>query len=182
MSTPPDLDQLTPTQLKELVVRLLDEVAELKQTVARQREEIARLKRLKGRPVIKPSGMDEATEPGKPGRQAKRPRRGKVRPRGKVEDRVLRAEAPVGSRFKGCETYLVEELVLSVHAIRYRRERWVTPEGQTIIAPLPSRRPQSARRPSPAATRPMPRRARLIHAAGSGFCPYYSEAKQPPAK
>jgi hypothetical protein len=29
------------------------------------------------------------------------------------------------------------QVVLSVHAIRYRRERWVTPGGQTMIAPLP---------------------------------------------
>jgi hypothetical protein len=27
--------------------------------------------------------------------------------------------------------------LLPVHAIRYRRGRWVTPDGQTIIAPLP---------------------------------------------
>ena len=27
--------------------------------------------------------------------------------------------------------------MLSVHAIRYRRERWITPDGQTTIAPLP---------------------------------------------
>jgi len=32
---------------------------------------------------------------------------------------------------------LVQELVLSVRAIRYRRERWMTADGQTIIAPLP---------------------------------------------
>ena len=31
----------------------------------------------------------------------------------------------------------MQDLVLSVHAIRYLRERWVTPDGQTIIAPLP---------------------------------------------
>ena len=29
--------------------------------------------------------------------------------------------------------------MLSVHAIRYRRERWLTPDGETIIAPLPER-------------------------------------------
>jgi hypothetical protein len=27
---------------------------------------------------------------------------------------------------------------LRVRAIRYRRERWVTPDGRTVIAPLPA--------------------------------------------
>ncbi len=81
--------------------------------------------------------MDKATEPAKPDRQAGRARRGKVRPRVSIEDHVLAAVAPEGSRFKGYKTYLVQDLVLSVRAIRYRRERWVTPDGQTIVAPLP---------------------------------------------
>ena len=55
----------------------------------------------------------------------------------KRQDRVLKATPPTGSRFKSYETYLVQEMVLSMHAIRYRRERWVAPDGQTIIAPLP---------------------------------------------
>ena len=137
MSPPPGLDELTTTQLKELVVRLLDEVAALKRTNVELREEVARLKGLKGRPDIKPSGMEKATEPAKPGSQERRRRRGKVQPRVNVEDRVLKVAAPAGSRFKGYETYLVQELVLSVQAIRYRRERWVTPDGRTMIAPLP---------------------------------------------
>lgn len=137
MKPPAALEVLTPAQLKELVVGLLGEVAELKHTVGELRAEIARLKGLKGPPSIKPSGMDEATEPAMPDRQGGRPGRGKVRPRVIIEDHVLKAAAPVGSRFKGYETYLVQELVLSVRAIRYLRERWVTPDGQTIIAPLP---------------------------------------------
>lgn len=136
MTQPPDPDSLTPDQLKELVIQLLGEVAQLRQTVARQREEIARLKGLKGRPAIKPSGMETATEPPRPPKRNQR-RRGKARPRVKVEDRVLPVAAPAGSRFKGHETYLVQDLVLSVRAIRYQRERWVTPDGRTIIAPLP---------------------------------------------
>ena len=86
---------------------------------------------------ISAAAWDKATEPPGHGMQGKRRGRGKVRPRVVVEDRIITAAAPAGSRFKGYETYQVQELVLSVHAVRYLRERWVTPDGQTIIAPLP---------------------------------------------
>jgi hypothetical protein len=132
-----ELDSLTAAELKDLDLGLLAEVAALKQTVAAQREEIAWLKGMKGRPTIKPSGMEPTTAP--PGTKPTRdkPRRGKIRPRVSVEDHTLSVTAPVGSRLKGYETYLVQDVILSVRAVRYRRERWVTPDGQTVIAPLP---------------------------------------------
>ena len=138
MSPPSDLDGLSFAQLRDLVSGLWVKVVELERTVVDQRAEIARLKGLKGRPDIKRSGMEQATDPAKLSKREKRRGRGKSRPRVAIEDKILKVAVPEGSRFKGYETYLVQELVLSVHAIRYRRERWVTPDGQIIVAPLPA--------------------------------------------
>jgi len=137
VTLPPDLDERSTAALKELVVQLLGEVAALKQTNAELRAEIARLKGLKGPPTLKPSGMDKATDPVRPVPTGPPQRRGKVKPRVVIEECVLTMAAPDGSRLEGYEPYLVQELVLSVQAVRYRRERWQTPDGQTLTAPLP---------------------------------------------
>ncbi len=132
MIPPVDLDALPPAELKALVIQLLGEMAELERTIAAQREEIARLKGLKGRPQLKPSGMERASEP-KPSRDPdKRRGRGKVVPRVALEDRIIRATVPPGSRFKGYADFVVQDLVLRAEAIRYRRERWLTPDGRLI--------------------------------------------------
>jgi hypothetical protein len=134
---PSTLSDLSRPELEVLLIELFGEVAALKQTVSELREEIARLKGLKGRPDIKPStpsGMDNATKPAKKG---KRRFRGKVTPRVKIEDQVVKVAVPEGSRFKGHEPFLVQELVISAKATCYQRERWVTPDGRTILAPLP---------------------------------------------
>jgi hypothetical protein len=49
----------------------------------------------------------------------------------------LKAAPPPGSRFRGYEDVLVQDLHISVAVTRYRRERWETATGERIVAPLP---------------------------------------------
>src|ERR1700760_2990882 len=90
MPPPTNLSDLLRAELEARFVELLSEVSELKQIVAAQRDEIARLKGLKGRPSIKPSGMEDATGPKRGSKRVKRRRRGKVTPRVLPETEVLR--------------------------------------------------------------------------------------------
>lgn len=139
MPTPPNPADLTPAELKALVIELLGRVRELERQVAARDAEIARLKGIKGRPDIKPSGMEQGAKA--PSAPPSGPRRGggpKTSRRTIHEDRVVKAAAPPGSRFKGYQDFVVQELVLRAHVLRLRRECWVAPDGQRITAALPA--------------------------------------------
>jgi hypothetical protein len=126
-------------ELEALAERLLAENAALKQAIAELRAEVAALKGVKGRPKVRPSGMDEGTEPKPAGKRPERSAKGSKSERFAIdEERVIAADVPAGSRFKGYEDFLVQDLVLRPRVVRLRRERWLTPDGRTVTAPMPA--------------------------------------------
>jgi hypothetical protein len=151
------LDRLSHSDLIRVVRDLVSEVTRLRaenealnvaltklraehQTV---KDELARVKKLPPRPPIKPSGMEKATQQaagpqtdGEKGGRSTR-RRGSQLDKLTISDTVVvKAKAPEGSRHKGYEDIVVQDLSLKPTAIRYRRERWETPDGSTIVADL----------------------------------------------
>ena len=104
---PENLDGLTPAELKALLLELFGRVRDLERQVAARDAEIARLKRLKGRPDIRPSGMEPGDKA--PAGPTSGPRRGggnRTARRTIHEDRVIPATVPAGSRFKGYQTFV----------------------------------------------------------------------------
>ncbi len=149
---------MTQAELIDLVRRLIGETARLQAELERRdgveagqraeiqtlKDEIARLKGLPPRPPYKPSGMEKATD--RPERGAKgdeeeatKRRRGPgVSKLSVARTETLAVEAPMGLRFKGYEEITVQDLAVKAEATLYRRERWQTPDGKTLIAPLPA--------------------------------------------
>ena len=154
---PDSLERLAPADLIGVVRELIGEIGrvraeneklsgaltKLKAEHQAAKDELARLKNLPPRPPQKPSGMDKATERG--GADGGKSPKGEKssRRRGSQLDKltigatvVVRAKAPAGARHKGYEEIVVQDLNLSPQVTRSRRDRWETPEGETIIAPL----------------------------------------------
>jgi hypothetical protein len=125
-----------------LVVDLLQIIHRQQDLIQAQKDEIARLKGHNPKPRIKPSKLEDASankrkkqDGGRRPGSARRSKRGVLEIH---ETKVIGAQkVPPGSRFKGYEDFTVQGLVIKAHNVLYRRERWKTPQGETIVAPLP---------------------------------------------
>jgi hypothetical protein len=139
----PNLEDLSAAELRSLAVSLLGTVAQLEAKVAALTEENARLKGLKGRPNLKPSGMEKGTDAASaPSGGTGRPKRRDPRPPKSArlivdEERVVPLAPQPGWRFKGFKFYTVQDLVIETRVVRYWRPCYRTPKGRLVIAPLP---------------------------------------------
>jgi hypothetical protein len=137
-----DLPDITEAECTPLVGRLLEIIQQLQARTQQLEEEVARLKGLPPRPPMGPSPLERPTPPraneGQPKRpgSAKRPQNAHLTiPREVI---LPLTDLPPGSTFKGYEDFVVQELLLRPEVTRYRRQRWLTPDGRTLVAPLPA--------------------------------------------
>ncbi len=154
MKKPPVIPDIPEQDQTPAVKALLALAEQFAQQIQLQTEEIARLKDeiniLKGekkRPVFKPSKLDKQTDkqkkPDRDDSKSAKKNRSKKSKTAQLkihEDKVIKPDTPIpeGSRFKGYRDFVVQDLHIEVRNIRYRLERWHTPDKKNLTATLPN--------------------------------------------
>lgn len=132
------IPEISDEERTPLVMALLEIVQIQQELIQELRDEIARLKGQKPKPRIKPSTLGKSRNKDKKGRAGSRSKRNKTERLEIHETVVVEAHnVPNGSAFKGYEDFTVQDLLLQPFNTLYRRERWRTPKGGDIVAPLP---------------------------------------------
>ena len=137
-----NFESATREELQTALVHAFELIAIMKQEILELREEIAHLKGHKGRPKIKPSGLDKGTDSSRPSYPDRKGKRGNGKRKKTSEltvekERIIPAKVPPGSKFKGYQDYIVQDLVFHKQITRIRRERWITPDGTHVVAEMP---------------------------------------------
>jgi hypothetical protein len=128
-----------------MIETLVQEVQRQEEQIGQLKDEIAVLKGEKKRPRFKPSKLEEKAgkkdQKDNDTKPAKRPGSEK---RAKTAELVIHEECtmapeaiPAGSRFKGYQDDVVQDLMIRPQHTRYRLERWQTPAGDSIVGQLP---------------------------------------------
>jgi hypothetical protein len=132
--------QLPDEDKTPLVLQLLEIIQMQAEEIQKLRDEIARLKGQKPKPDIKPSKLEAIAQKAenKPQKRPGSQKRFKTKGLQIHEDRTIDPpDIPAGSRFKGYQDYVVQDIKFEAYNIRYRLARWHGPDGEYIIGKLP---------------------------------------------
>jgi hypothetical protein len=121
----------------QTIQKQAEQITDLKRTVQELRDELNRLKKLPKRPIFRPGGGP--FDPKKSASQGpSTPVQRTERQKTKEEVLVKVADVPSGARFKGYQTYSIQELMITPKDVTYKLEVWQAPDGTVIRASLPS--------------------------------------------
>ena len=116
------------------IARLEEKVNQLEEKVGSLDEQLLAAKKLKGKPQIRPSTLNQEVKLPKPG--GKRPgsdKRSKKTDFVADEERIIEPEElPEGASFNGYREYDVQDLILKRHNLRYLLAEYVTKSGKII--------------------------------------------------
>jgi Transposase IS66 family len=142
MKAAPKIPHIPENERTPAVVVLLEFIQVLLELFQEFKDEIARLKGQKPKPKIKPSLL-EKDPPDREKRNGGEKRPGSAKRKKTKELKIHDTEiipapnVPQGSVRKGFEEFIVQGLRFESYNRLVKRERWLTPEGKHIVAPLP---------------------------------------------
>ena len=138
------LDHPYVSHLHDMVNRLVEELSKQKEKTEELAAELRRLKKLPKKPKIEASKLDE--EPDEEANQAG----GEKKKRPGSEKRKKKKDLPIDEyrevkvegigpswRFLGHQDYVVQSLLVRRHNICYRRQVYLSPQGERVVAALP---------------------------------------------
>jgi hypothetical protein len=127
-------------QQSEVIIKQGEKIEELL-------DEIRQLKKLSKKPKIKPSNLPKDPDdkdnkpPSSPNEKSTRPGSSKRSKNSQLkidkEERVQVENIPEGARFKGYQTYIIQDLIIKPIVTKYLLERWQLLDGNFVIARLP---------------------------------------------
>lgn len=127
-----------------IVTQLLEIIRYQAEMIQHLKDEIAILKGNKPKPKINPSKMENGRSENKNKEDHGGKRPGSMKMSKSKELKIHETipipakNVPHGSRFKGYKDFIVQGLIIQSNNIRYRLERWQTPNGNYIEGELPA--------------------------------------------
>jgi hypothetical protein len=143
-----DEQKQTIQRQQETIQAQQETIEKMERQLKQQQERIEQLeaalreqKKLKGKPKIRPSQLNNPKPNQEEEEKGKRPGSAKgSKKRGFQfdEERIIQPEEiPEGAKFNGYRDYDVQELQIERHNIRFRLAEYISEEGKTIVGQLP---------------------------------------------
>jgi len=141
MNSPkPELPEIKEEDRTPLVDVLLELLAWQQKQIDKLEQEILKLKGETTKPKIEPSKMGKAkdSDDKSSSKKKKGPKRNKNEHLKIDETQTIQPDdIPEGSRFKGYQERIIQDLLFKTHTTCYRLAEYITPEGKTISGQLP---------------------------------------------